>query len=54
MDGLDLYERRVDKGYSLTDCISMNACRQEAIAEILTSDHHFAQEGFVVLIRGRE
>ena len=50
LDGLDLYERRVDKGYSLTDCISMNACRQETITEVLTSDHHFAQEGFIVLI----
>lgn len=48
--GLDLYERRADKGYSLTDCISMNACRAEGITEILTNDHHFTQEGFSVLI----
>jgi predicted nucleic acid-binding protein len=53
LEGLDLYEHRVDKGYSLTDCISMNACRQEAITEVLTSDHHFAQEGLVVLISQR-
>jgi predicted nucleic acid-binding protein len=48
--GLDLYERRGDKGYSLTDCISMNACRTEGITEILTNDHHFTQEGFTILI----
>lgn len=48
--GLDLYERRADKGSSLTDCISMNACRQEGSTEVLTNDHHFAQEGFTILI----
>ena len=50
MAGLDLYERRADKGYSLTDCISMNTCRSEVITDILTNDHHFTQEGFNVLI----
>ena len=50
LEGLALYENRLDKGYSLTDCISMNACRTEGITEVLTNDHHFAQEGFVVLI----
>ena len=48
--GLELYEARLDKGYSLTDCISMNAMRERGINEILTNDHHFAQEGFVVLL----
>lgn len=48
--GLDLYERRADKGYSLTDCVSMNAMRELGLAEILTNDHHFEQAGFVVLI----
>ena len=50
LDGLALYRKRLDKGYSLTDCISMNACRAEGITEILTNDHHFTQEGFTVLI----
>lgn len=50
LDGLALNERRADKGYSLTDCISKNACRQQGISEILTNDHHFTQEGFVVLV----
>jgi uncharacterized protein len=44
----DLYERRIDKGYSLTDCITMNACRNRRIREILSMDHHFAQEGFTL------
>ncbi|MDQ3011835.1 MAG: PIN domain-containing protein [Acidobacteriota bacterium] len=49
-NGLKLYESRLDKGYSLTDCISMNVMRELGISEVLTNDHHFAQEGFVVLI----
>ena len=49
--GLELYERRADKAYSLVDCISMNSMRDEGITEILTSDHHFAQEGYTVLLR---
>lgn len=49
-EGLRLYEARPDKGYSLTDCISMNVMRERGIIEVLTHDHHFAQEGLVVLI----
>ena len=50
LTGLELYEQRQDKGYSLVDCISMNAMRKHGIAEILTNDHHFMQEGFIILI----
>jgi predicted nucleic acid-binding protein len=50
LDGLSLYESRLDKGYSLTDCISMDTMRRGSIAEILTHDKHFVQEGFVVLL----
>ena len=48
--GLDLYDSRLDKGYSLVDCISMNAMRAEGITEVFTNDQHFAQEGFVPLV----
>jgi len=48
--GLALYEERLDKEYSLTDCISMCVMRERGIAEVLTNDHHFAQEGFVLLL----
>lgn len=47
--GLALYKARADKGYSLTDCISMVKMRERKIAEVLTHDHHFGQEGFTVL-----
>lgn len=51
LEGLDLYQRRRDKNYSLTDCIAMNAMRKSSITEVLTSDRHFEQEGFRVLMR---
>ena len=49
--GLSLFEARPDKGYSLTDCISMQTMRRESIAEALTNDRHFEQEGFRALFR---
>jgi predicted nucleic acid-binding protein len=47
--GLELYRARADKDYSMVDCISMQTMQEMEIAEVLTLDHHFAQEGFVVL-----
>jgi len=49
--GLARYESRHDKEYSLTDCISMNVMDSNGIREVLTNDRHFAQEGFIVLIK---
>lgn len=49
--GLLLYESRLDKEYSLTDCISMETMRHHGLHEVLTNDHHFEQEGFTILIK---
>jgi predicted nucleic acid-binding protein len=49
-DGLELYRRRLDKRYSLTDCMSMSICKRLAITDVLTHDNHFAQEGFTILL----
>jgi predicted nucleic acid-binding protein len=49
--GLQLYRARPDKGYSLTDCISMQTMRKEGLTEVLTNDRHFEQEGFRALFR---
>jgi len=46
LGGLELYRARPDKGYSLTDCISMQLMRTEGLTDVLTNDHHFRQEGF--------
>jgi predicted nucleic acid-binding protein len=48
--GVDLYRRRQDKEYSLTDCMSMVACREQGITDVLTHDRHFEQEGFAILL----
>jgi len=50
LSGLALYENRLDKGYSLVDCISMNVMRELGITEVLTHDQHFLQEGFFILL----
>ena len=44
--GLDLYAKRPDKAWSLTDCISFVVMREENLREALTGDRHFAQAGF--------
>ncbi|CAN5620538.1 PIN domain-containing protein [soil metagenome] len=50
LEALGLYESRPDKGYGLTDCISMNVCRSLDVSEVLTNDDHFRQESFTVLL----
>ena len=48
--GVDLYRRRADKGYSLTDCMSMVVCQEHRVTHVLTHDRHFEQEGFNILL----
>ena len=43
--GTALYGARPDKGYRLTDCISMPTMRKQRLTEVLTNDRHFEQEG---------
>jgi uncharacterized protein len=49
--GFALYQSRPDKGYSLTDCISMETMRREGLDDVLTNDRHFEQESFRALFR---
>jgi hypothetical protein len=51
--GLDLYGRRPDKDWSLTDCISFEVMADRGIIEALTGDHHFTQAGFQALLLPR-
>lgn len=51
--GLRLYADRLDKQYSLTDCISMETMRLYGLIDVLTHDHHFSQEGFNILLTDR-
>ena len=50
--GIELYKKRPDKGYSLTDCISMVVMKKLNISEVLTNDKHFSQEGFMIIFFG--
>ena len=49
--GLDLFGRRPDKAWSLTDCISFVVMTDRDLTEALTGDHHFEQAGFRALLR---
>jgi uncharacterized protein len=49
--GPQLYSRRADKEWSLTDCTSFVVMQNEGLTEALTTDHHFEQAGFAVLLR---
>lgn len=51
-EGVSLYRSRLDKEWSLTDCISFVVMRREGLIEALTGDHHFQQAGFVALLKG--
>lgn len=48
--GCALYVQRMDKGWSLTDCISFLVMWQRGVKTALTSDQHFAQAGFQILM----
>jgi len=49
--GLQRYEDRADKTWSLTGCISFVATEEAGIADALTADHHFIQAGFNALLK---
>lgn len=52
--GKQHYANRLDKSYSGTDCVSMCRARERGIKNILTTDEHFGQEGFEVLMMREE
>ncbi len=49
--GLQLFRRRSDKEWSLTDCISFEVMSDFGITQALTTDEHFEQAGFKALLR---
>jgi uncharacterized protein len=48
---LELYTNRLDKAWSQTDCLSFKLMEEQNISEALAYDRHFAQAGFVALMR---
>jgi uncharacterized protein len=51
LHGRELYSRRADKEWSLTDCISFVVMKRHKIKDALTGDHHFEQAGFNALLK---
>jgi predicted nucleic acid-binding protein len=49
--GVDLFEQRPDKEWSLVDCLSFVVMRDERLTEALTGDQHFEQAGFNALLK---
>ena len=45
-----LLQQRPDKAWSLVDCASFIVMQQHGLTEALTTDQHFKQAGFVVLL----
>ncbi len=50
-EGLFFYKQRVDKQWSLTDCVSFKIMEEYNILEALAYDKHFEQAGFIALLR---
>lgn len=48
--GVELFAARLDKSWSLTDCISFVVMEERGIADALTADRHFEQAGFKALL----
>jgi predicted nucleic acid-binding protein len=52
--GFELYRTRLDKNWSLVDCISIILCSRYGIQEVFTGDHHFQQAGLRILVPSRK
>ena len=48
--GWELFKTRMDKEWSLTDCISFVVMKDRGIIKAITSDQHFEQSGFEKLL----
>lgn len=46
-----LYRERLDKAWGMVDCLSFVVMQEQGITDALTTDEHFKQAGFRVLMR---
>lgn len=49
-EALELYKKRMDKGWGLTDCTSFIVMQRYDVIDALTTDEHFQQAGFRALL----
>lgn len=47
---MQLFGNRIDKAWSLADCASFLVMEDQGLTEALSSDHHFVQAGYSVLL----
>jgi|SRR3989338_6724835 len=47
----DLFNERVDKEWGYTDCFSFKVMEEYSIKQALTTDKHFEQAGFEILLK---
>jgi predicted nucleic acid-binding protein len=48
---VQMYATRPDKEWGLTDCVSFVVMQTRGITTALTTDHHFVQAGFQILLK---
>jgi len=48
---LKIYFKYSDKEWGVTDCYSFQVMTEQKMTDVLTSDHHFAQYGFNILLK---
>ena len=49
-ESFELYKKRIDKGWGLTDCTSFIVMKRYGVMDALTTDEHFRQAGFRALL----
>jgi uncharacterized protein len=49
--GWQLFRQRSDKEWGVTDCVSIVVMRDCGVTKVFSSDHHFEQAGFEVLLK---
>jgi len=49
-EGVTLFNRMTDKEWGLVDCTSIIIAKKMGIAEVFSTDHHFEQAGFSILL----
>lgn len=49
--GFQLFRERPDKEWSITDCISFIVMKDHSLTRALTTDIHFQQAGFTILLK---
>lgn len=52
-EGLEFFDKRKDKDWGLTDCISFVVMKRYGIKDALAADDHFVQAEFKALLLGK-